>query len=459
MSKKRPPIVTVLGHVDHGKTTLLDTIRKTRVASREAGGITQGVGASKVKFGDSFITFIDTPGHKAFSKMRERGAKIADIAILVVAADDGPMPQTKEALKYLQDSGTPMIVAFTKTDLPSASVEKALSAMEQEGVYFESRGGDTPFVEVSSKSNTGIDELLEMINLVSEVNDLNIIKDELEAVVIETNKDNRGPVISVVVKNGVLKVGDTVYAWQSQVKIRGLFDEFGKQVKEARPGDPVIILGFTDLPEVGITITANPQTSAKDSTDQTPTNLADDELGIVLKVKSAGSVDAIKSSLPAKAKVLLSDVGDVTESDVFFAKAADAPIFVFEAKLPNRVKNLAETEEVDIYTFDIIYKLIEEIEAILESGRTKYSAKLEILARFPYNNLAVAGSKVLEGTLDKTDSLILVRDNKELGKVKIKSMRSEKNEIDQAKAGQECGILFVPQLDFKVGDQLLAVKK
>jgi len=461
MNKKRPPIVTVLGHVDHGKTTLLDTIRKSRVASREAGGITQGVGASKIKYKTGEITFIDTPGHKAFSNMRERGARVADIAILVVAADDGPMPQTKEALKYLLDSKTPMIVAFTKTDLPSANMEKAISNMEQNQVYFESRGGDVPYVEISSKTGKGIDDLLEMVSLVSEVNEVGAdVKESLEAVVIETNKDKRGPVVSAVLRNGNLKVGDIVYSGETEVKIKGMFDEQGKPVREANPGDPILILGFTDLPEVGMTISSKSKVEdIKTNKDKKSIEIADDEIGIVLKVKSAGSLSAVKSSLPEKAKILLSGVGDITESDIFFSKSSDAVCLAFESKLPSQVKKLAETEGVDVFTFDIIYKLLEKVEEILESGIVKYSGKLEVLASFPYNKLNVAGCKVTEGVINKSDRLILVRGEKELGKVRIKEMRSEKSEINLAKAGQECGVLFVPQIEFEIGDQLLAVKK
>lgn len=461
MSKKRPPIVTVLGHVDHGKTTLLDTLRKTRIADREAGGITQGVGASKVKSDSGNITFIDTPGHEAFSKMRERGAKIADIAILVVAADDGPMPQTKEALKYLQDSKTPFVVAFTKIDLPSANMDKALSQMEQNQVFFEGRGGDVPYVQVSSKENKGLDDLLEMINLVAEVNEITSEpQDSLQAVVIETNKDNRGPVVSAVIRNGVLKVGESVYVGEEEVRIRGLFDEQNKSVKSVNAGDPVLILGFSSLPEVGSLISSKPQKSDQNSASEgDSTEIGEDEIGVVLKVKSAGSIEAILASLPSRAKVLSAEVGDVSDSDIFLAKPANAHVFAFESKVPNKAKKLAEQEGVQIFSFKIIYKLIEKIEEILDNATTKYSAKLDILAKFPYNKLTVAGCKVTEGTLVKSDSLVLKRGDKELGKVKIKSLRSEKSEIDQAKAGQECGVLFVPQIDFEAGDQLLAIKK
>ena len=459
MQEKRPPIVTVLGHVDHGKTTLLDVIRKTRVAAREAGGITQGIGASKIKFKNSEITFIDTPGHEAFSSMRQRGVRLADIAILVVASDDGPMPQTLEALKYIQESQTPMIVAFTKSDLPSANFERAQGQMEQNSVFFEGRGGDTPFVQVSAKNNIGIDELLEMISLVSEVNELTDIKtDEFESFVIETNKDNRGLVVSVVIRTGTLSQGDTIYDGKVAIKVRGLIGEDGKTVKTAMPGDPVLILGFDQLPEVGAILKKSSFDSEIKKEDAN-VEVEKGELGIVLKVKSAGSLDAIKVSLPSRAKVLMSGVGDVTESDIFFAKAAGASVYVFESKLPNRVKSLSETEGVKVQVFDIIYKLIEEVESEIDGQTVKYSGNLEILAKFPYNRLLVAGCKVTSGQISKSDKLVLVRREKELGHVKIKDLRRGKTELDLARAGEECGVLFVPQLDFEVGDSLLVLKK
>jgi translation initiation factor IF-2 len=249
----RPPIVSVLGHVDHGKTTLLDYIRKTSVAEKEVGGITQSTGASKVKTKDGKeITFIDTPGHAAFSNMRSRGAKVADIAILVVAADDGVKPQTKEALEYILSSQIPFIVAATKTDLSSSSVDNVRNQLEKEGVSFEGRGGEIPLVVVSGKTGKGVDDLLEVVGLVAELHEIKgNTNDDLQAVVIETGKDKGGPTVTVVVRNGSLKVGDQVIAETTKAKIRGLFDFKGKSVKSCLPGDSCLILGFSELPPVG----------------------------------------------------------------------------------------------------------------------------------------------------------------------------------------------------------------
>lgn len=458
---KRPPIVTVLGHVDHGKTTLLDALRKTKLADREAGGITQGVGASKIKTDQGFITFIDTPGHEAFSQMRERGAKVADIALLVVAADDGPKPQTKEALKYIKDSSTPYIVVFTKTDLPSADLEKAMNLLMQEEVLLEGRGGDVPYVSISAKNGEGLDDLLEMIHLVADVNDIgSSLSDNLEAVVIETNKDNRGPVVSLVVKSGFIKKGDDIYAGSFKARVKGMFDENGKPVSELKPGDPALVLGFSELPEVGNLVSSEPGIAqASDTQSKKKQSLKEGEIGVVLKVKSTGSIDAIVKSLPEEAKILSSGVGEVTESDIFFAKASNSSIFTFEAKVPNQVKKLADNESVEIYDFKIIYELIDKVKELVKASREEFTGKLDILDTFPYNKLLVAGCKVIEGKIKATDSLKLFHNDKEKGVVRIKSLRRGKNELTEALAGEECGVLFVPQLDFEVGDTLCVIKK
>lgn len=455
--KQRPPIVTVLGHVDHGKTTLLDTIRKSRVADREAGGITQGIGASLIETSEGKITFIDTPGHEAFSQMREHGAKISDLAVLVVAADDGPMPQTEEALKYIKQSKTPMIVAFTKVDLPSANFERAISEMEKREVYFESRGGDTPFVQVSAKEGLGIEELLEMIHLVAGINDVSGDPEEsFEAIVIETNVDKRGPVVSVVVRKGTLRRGDEIFFGQEKVKIKGLFDENGKGVSEALPGEPVVIMGFTELPYVGATLSSTQYAlTISNSEDK---EIRKDQLPLILKVRSAGSIDAIKYSLTDETFILSASVGEVTETDVFMAKASSAVIFAFETKVSSSVKKLAENEGVDLYEFNIIYKLLEKIEDVLSSSKDKILGKLEILAIFPYNRLQIAGGKVLDGRIAKGDRVRVVRGERELGVSKIASVRSEKKEIDVAKAGQECGVLIKPQIEFAQGDTIVSIE-
>lgn len=460
----RPPIVTILGHVDHGKTTLLDTIRDTHIADREAGGITQSIGASQITTPEGNITFIDTPGHAAFSTMRERGAKVADIAILVVAADDGPMPQTKEALEYIRISETPYIIALTKIDLPSANIDSSMGKMEQLGVSFEGRGGDVPFVKVSSKTKEGITDLLEMIHLVAQVREISADDEaSVEAIVIETNKDQRGPVVSAVVRNGTLKVGDDVMAGGQVARVRGLFNDKNISVKEALPGEPVVMLGFAELPEVGQTIVSKQagQMAGHSVTLRQGTDVPDvdeGQLPVLLKAQTAGSLEALAASMPDDVIVMRSDVGEVTENDVFFAKTAEAKIVCFESKVPARVQKLSETEGVEVISFKIIYELIQYLEQEVEKRKTKIQGLADILDIFPFNNMKVAGSKVRQGTIKVKDKPVILRNGEEVGHVTIVSIRKQKNEVNEVKEGEECGILFKPQLNFQPGDMIVSLK-
>lgn len=461
MKQKRSPIVTVLGHVDHGKTTLLDAIRKTSVASREAGGITQSIGASQIVTPEGEITFVDTPGHAAFAAMRSRGAKVADIVLLVVAADDGPMPQTKEALGYIKENKIPYIVVLTKVDLPSANIERARGQLESEEVFFEGRGGNVSSVEVSAKAGKGINELVDLIHLMAAVNDISADADaNLEAYVIETNKDKRGTIVSVVVKNGTLKVGDEISIEGIKTNVKGLFDENDKPVKAALPGTPVAILGFTHNPQAGSKVIKgkNDEPSKEDYRSQKIKKVGKDQIGLVVKAETAGSLEAINASLPGDAVVLSSSIGDVTESDVFFAKSTGATIIVFEARVPTQVRKLAETEDVEISTFGVIYEMLKFVEDKIKGGRVVVLGKAEVLAIFPYERTKVAGCKMVEGRIQKSDSLILKRGEKELGKAKIVSMRRAKNEISEAKVGEDCGIILSPLLSFEKGDILVAIK-
>lgn len=463
--KSRPPIVVVLGHVDHGKTTLLDYIRQTSVAKKEKGGITQSIGASVVttKEGKE-ITFIDTPGHAAFSNMRSRGANVADVAILVVAADDGVKPQTKEALEHVLSAKLPYIVAATKIDLPTASVESVRTQLEKLGVSFEGRGGDVPLVGVSAKTGKGIEDFLEMITLVSE---LHGVKENpqapLEAVVIETAKGKAGPSATVVVRNGRLAVGDKVVSETTNVKVRGLFDHRGYPVKEVNPGEPAQVIGFEELPPIGSRIWHKDEKSQLEVSERREvrqTKVEEGQIPLVIKAQNAGSLEAILTNLPEEVFVISSSVGDVNESDIFMAKSGKASrILAFESKLPTSVSKLAETEGVSVDTFDVIYELFEKVEKLVKEGQIEVLAEAEIKAFFPYNSRRVAGCKVLRGKIFQNDSLILRRDDKELGKVRVESMKRQKQDIKEAKQGEECGILFTPQLDFKVGDMLLSVRK
>jgi translation initiation factor IF-2 len=453
MSNLRPPVVVVLGHVDHGKTTLLDSLRKTSVAAREAGGITQSIGASVVGSDGNRITFIDTPGHALFANMRSRGANFADIAVLVVAGDDGVQPQTKEAVNLIRTTNTPFVVAITKMDLPTANLENVLGQLEKEGVYFEKRGGDTPYVAISAKTQDGIKELLEMISLIWEVSEKKNTG-ELEGFVIETSKDKKGVGVTVVVKDGKIKIGDTVYAGKNEAKIKGLFDWLREPVREIEAGFPGEILGFEELPKAGARITSKP-------TDEV--NIAErigdvNGLAIYLKAKTAGSLEALMANLPEGVSVVGSGVGEIIQNDVFLAKARGADIYVFESKVPPALKKLGEAEGVKIERFDVIYALIEKLQEIITGGKEEITGRAQVLAIFPFNGKKVAGSKILQGKMTRGDKIRVERGGKEIGKARIMSIKKQKEDINEAKQGEECGIIFEPQVAFTIGDVLISVK-
>ena len=454
MNTKRQPIVTVLGHVDHGKTSLLDALRQTSVAGGEAGGITQSIGASVV----GGVTFIDTPGHAIFSGMRKRGSKIADIALLIVDGSDGVKPQTREAIVYIQEAAIPFIVVITKTDLPSASIEVVLPELEKEGILFEGRGGQTPYIGVSAKKNENLTELVDLINLFSEVNEISGDSEaNLEAFVIETNKEKAGNMVSAVLRNGKLKTGDCIYFEGFECRVKGLFDTFNKPVKEVLPGEPVKILGFGSLPEVGSMISNKKETDVFLDKKITRTVTGKGKIPIYIKANSAGSLEALLSSIPQEFVVIESGVGDVTESDVLNAKANQASIFIFESRIPGSVKKLAEMDKVRIERFDIIYELLQRLDEIVKSGLIEILGKAEIVTSFPFNGKRVAGSKVLMGRIEKTSDLRLMREDVELGKIKALSIKKQKTEVSSVSQGEEFGIFFTPQLDFMAGDAIIAV--
>ena len=463
-NRVRPPIIVVLGHVDHGKTTLLDAIRKTSVAAREAGGITQAIGASVVetKAGRK-MTFIDTPGHAAFTKMRGRGAKVADIAILVVAQDDGVQPQTKEAIQIIRDAKIPFLVAGTKADVAGVSAESLKGQLEKEEVFFEGRGGDVPFVSVSAKTSVGLTELLGTLALMAEVADLKgDPASPLEAVVIESNIEKMGHVATVVLRNGSIKVGQTVFAEEVECKVRGLFNDLGKPIKEVLPGYPAKIIGFSQVPPVGALVTGSPIAHIKDIVQ--PRNffdlrrLKDDEIPVIIKASNAGALEAIIASLPPKIVVVDSGVGEITSSDVLNAKTGNAYIYAFESKIAPDILRLAEAEKIKIARFDIIYELIEAATELLKKGKVEELGKAEIVASFPFNNKKVAGCKVSSGRINKGDHLILMRADKEIGKSKATSLRKQKTEVTSVGPAEEFGLIMEPQLDFQVGDVLVSTR-
>ncbi len=461
----RPPIVVVLGHVDHGKTTLLDAIRKTNVAGGEAGGITQAIGASVIETPEGKkITFIDTPGHAAFTKMRGRGAKVADIAVLVVAQDDGVQPQTREALQIIRDAGIPFVVAGTKADVAGVGPERLQGELEKAEVFFEGRGGDTPFLSVSAKTNTGVKELLEMITLMADVAELTGDSNApLEGVVIESGKDKMGVVATVVVRNGRIKIGDIIFAESGECKVRALFDDKSKMVKEATPGEPVRVFGFTRVPDVGAKVGKSPSAAseivpAKSKNVFDLRRLKEDEIPVIIKADNAGSLEAIVASLPQKIIVVGSGVGDVNSSDILDAKTGNAHVLAFESKIPNEIARLADSEKVRVQRFRIIYELLQYLEDLLKAGKVEILGRAEILASFPFNNKKVAGCKVLDGRLAKGDALMLERSGKQIGKTKASSLRKQKIEVPSVGQGEEFGVILDPQLDFATHDVLVSVR-
>lgn len=460
----RPPIVAILGHVDHGKTTLLDYIRKTKIASKEAGGITQSIGAWQAKTPKGgIITFIDTPGHELFSEMRLRGAQAADIVVLVVAADDGVMPQTRESLAHIRQAAVPFAVAITKTDLPSAEPERVKNQLTEEGILLEGRGGDVVVVEVSGKTGQGVDSLLEMLELLAEISEVKADPAApASAVVIETLRDRRGPVVRSIVTDGTLRVGDEVKAVdkltgkQFGAKIRGMFDENQKSAKEALPGMPIEILGFDELPPAGTTITTGEAEKEKEEppTGRIPQRPPKGFL-VIIKADTAGRLEAVESSLPEGVVVVLKGLGDVVENDILMAGATGAVILGFNIKVDKAAKNLGETSNITIRTYNIIYELVQDLEEMVKKAsepEEKVVGSAQIIAEFPHGKERIAGVKILSGRITKSDKMRLVRQGEQVGDIKPVSIRKQKDFVDKVETGTEAGIHFRPQFDFKIGD-------
>lgn len=508
----RPPIVTIMGHVDHGKTTLLDAIRESHLVDKEHGGITQHIGAYQVIHQSQKITFIDTPGHAAFSKMRRRGADVTDIVVLVVAANDGVKPQTVESIKHIKAADVPVVVAINKTDVEGSSPDMVKSQLTEHEVFCEGYGGQTPAVELSAIKKTGIKDLLEMILLVAEMQELKLDpKSPLEAVVIESKLDKqKGPMASVIVKSGSLKLGDKVYIDQKEHKIRAMFDDPGNRVSLAKPGDPVAIMGLKSVPVVGSVMTQDPvspqptkETSKtpnqieeegksdsddkkstkpkkskkdkndknkdeegvdNDDQDQNQNNEEPEEerpaFNLVLKADTAGTLEAIiQSAIHDEVTLVHSGVGPVSESDVLLAQSTNSLIIGFNTRVTAAAAKLAKLEKVTIKEFNIIYKLIEFLEekilTLIEPTINEEELGVaEIKATFDIRGESIAGCKVLSGTIEKKHPIHLVRDDKIIKDAKIKSLKRGKDDIAKVKSGGECGIVFKNQLDFKEGDRI-----
>lgn len=465
MPSPRPPIVVILGHVDHGKTTLLDYLRKSNVAAREAGGITQHIRSFQIPLSTSplaLCTFIDTPGHSAFTSMRARGSLVADLAILVVACDDGVMPQTAESAKIIKEAGIPFLVALTKSDLKSADPDRVKTQLAEIEVLVEDFGGHVPAIPVSAKTGQGMPELLELLELLSSLNPPQADPEGvLQAVVLEASLDSKkGPLATLIIKNGTLRVGDPLFTDSPIGKVRAILDSSGLSLKEAAPSTPVEVLGLNSVPAVGSVISTapqniSPQTAKPQSHKATETPF----LSIILRCDVAGSLEAIVSSLPASVHVLSAGTGDFTETDVDSAKIGSAVLVGFNIKASQSVSKLAEVNHVPVYTFKTIYELLDKI-ALLSAGPPpeKILGKATVLAQFKINADPIAGCQSLEGVISRGNQIRLERAGLPVGSAKIKSLRLGKTAADSIKAGAQFGAVFSPSLDFQVGDHIIAVE-
>ncbi|PIR98736.1 translation initiation factor IF-2 [Candidatus Collierbacteria bacterium CG10_big_fil_rev_8_21_14_0_10_44_9] len=470
----RQPIVVILGHVDHGKTTLLDYIRTTKVADKEAGGITQSIGAYQAEFKGKKLTFIDTPGHAAFSKMRSRGVGVADIVVLVVAGDDSVQPQTIESIKHIQAAQVPFVVAINKTDKPDANVEVVKAALTQHEVFVEGYGGNTPFVLISGKTGEGVDKLLETILLLAELEELPYFPDsQLEAPVIEAKIDSRkGALVSVIVKSGTLHIGDMICTETATAKVRALFNDLGVNIIKATPGTPVQILGFQTLPTVGETIvpgagvpiTPGVKGAHTPGVSDVPSiDPLDKHLNIILKADNSGSLEAIKGSFAPEVKCITNDTGQISESDVLHARATDSIILGFNTKVSSSVLKLAQAEGVTIKSYKIIYELLEYIEKkILKLMEPTIDedelGSATIIKVFEINGDHIAGSRIDTGRFEVGDTIHLKRGD--ISKdARIRGIRIGKNEAKKVELGVECGIFLSPNLDVHEKDVIIAYKK
>lgn len=493
--ESRPPVVCVMGHVDHGKTSLLDAIRETNVISKEAGGITQAIGAYMVEVNGRQITFLDTPGHEAFTAMRMRGAQATDIAILVVAADDGVMPQTIEAINHAKAAGVEIIVAINKIDKPGADINKVKQELTEYQLVDSEWGGETTMVPISAKKGEGITELLEMVLLQADVLELKAsAKRNARGLVIEAQLDKgRGPVATVLVQKGTLKVGDTVAAGSSFGKIRAMVNDKGERVKEATPSTPVEILGLNDVPNAGEVFVSTD--SEKDARSFAETFIAEEkkklvkeskhkvtldalfdqikegelkDLNIIVKADVQGSVEAVKNSLSKLSneevvvKVIHSGAGNINESDVTLASASNAIIIGFNVKIDATAKASAESEKVDVRMYDIIYKAIEDVEAAMKGMlapvfEEKVVGHAEVRQLFKSSKAGViAGSYVLDGKITRGCSCRITRDGEQIFDGKIATIQRFKDEVKEVKEGFECGLVFEGFNDLQEEDKVEA---
>ena len=492
--RPRPPVVTVMGHVDHGKTSLLDAIRESNVAAREAGGITQHIGASVLDWKDRKVVFLDTPGHEAFTAMRARGAKVTDIAVLVVAADDGVMPQTIEALNHARDAKVPIVVAINKMDKPDAKPDRVKQQLTDKGLVPEEWGGDTVFVPVSARQGTGIDHLLDMILLVADLHGMKANPDrKATGTVIEAELDKgRGPVATVLVQNGTLRIGDHYVIGQAWGKVRAMVDDRGKPVKKAPPSMPVEVTGLSEVPGAGDVLqvvedertakevaearrtrkrAGDMQTSSRMSLEDLASRVREGEipeLKIVVKADVQGSAEALKQAIDkletseVKTNIIHGGVGGITESDVMFAAASGAIVIGFNVRPDSNARRVAEDQKVDIRTYRIIYDAVDDIQSAMK-GMLKPKMKETVLGRAEVRQLFkvpkvgnVAGCYVVEGKITRNSTIRVVRDGVVVCEAAIDSLKRFKDDVREVASGYECGISLENFQDIKEADILEA---
>lgn len=478
MIKARPPVVVVLGHVDHGKTTLLDYLRKTKQTENEAGGITQSIGAYEVEVPTSGydigkITFIDTPGHEAFSRLRLSGASVADIAVLIVDAVDSVMPQTIESISHIKNAKIPFIVAINKIDLERANVDKVKRDLGKHDVLVEGSGGEVPVVSISAREGTGVNQLLETLLFLAQLSQFKYDTDNPpQAYIIESKKDRSGILVSAVLKDGILKTGTVVYTSTTSTKIKALLDEYGEKLALIEPSTPCQIMGFDDLPEPGTLLTTLEQVLESEKLEEPKKTLPltaidflrdeDDrkKLKVIIKTDTQGSLDAIVQTLSKNenVEIVLASIGTISKSDVFLAKVTKAIVVGFVLTPDKNVIDIAKQEKVVMKTYSIIYEMFDELNEVSrlieEREREEKQPKSEakILANFIIEKERIAGVKVTTGRINLGDEIEIFRGEKLIGKAKIASLKTRARNMDEVKKGSEAGIIFYPQLDFNIGD-------
>lgn len=476
-SVSRPPIIAVLGHVDHGKTSLLDAIRSTNVQAGESGGITQHIGSYQVVFNNQLVTFIDTPGHAAFTAMRARGGQIADLAILVVAADDGVMPQTKESISHINSAGIPFIVALNKIDLPDSQPDRIKGQLAEAGVLVEGYGGNVPIVEVSATKKTNLDQLLETLLLLAEIQELKADPEGiLEAVVIESNLDkNQGPLATVIVKNGTLITGQAITTVPTNQKdpvilgkTKALSDWQGSQITSALPSTPCQILGFSKVPQVGSVVTnVGSATELKTrlvttATSEITSDAADEtKKNIILKTDVVGTLEAITSNLPEKIHLIHAGTGPISESDVLLADTSSARVYGFRVKPTPSAKKLAQIEKVSLKTFDTIYDLLDTLKdlsnkALADLQKETINGEANILKIFDLPDFRVYGCKVITGSIRTGDTIHLQRLDGTVKNATITSLKIGTKDVQRVSPEQEFGAIITPVLDAKPGDTIIS---